>query len=357
MRNTARALAVSSAIAIAIATAACGGPDKPTQAGGVDPPLPTGPSTSGVGVPPGPGSMPGAQSAPTSDSPDVARGVAAFDKGDFAGAQAAFEAAIKANAKDSVAHFNLGLTLERANKAADAEKEYLAALQLRPDFADVSVTLSSLYLNAEPPRADDAVSVAKAGLDKHPENGALHFNLAVALAAKSDQAGATKEFEEALKRTPADANARFTYGHWLGAWGQKDKALEQLKLALKTSDVGILAAVGHEMLLLREPAGCIAAYDKAIAAKDAAELRTERALCKLASKDEDGALADFKAAVAADPKYPLAHYWLGMRLAAGGKLVDAIAEFDTYLKLAPDGAKAKDAAAHKKDLEAKLKKK
>lgn len=345
------ALVVASVIALALGAAACG-PDKPAQSG-FDPPLPTGPAYVPPGGPGGPG---GAKSAPTSDSPDVARGVGAFEKGDYAGAQAAFEAALKTNPNDAVAHFNLGLTLEHANKLADAEKSYKEALRIRPDFADVAVALSSLYLSAEPPRADEAASVARAALEKHPENGSLHFNLGVALAPK-DQAGATKEFEDALAKTPNDANAHFTYGHWLGVWGQKDKAVEQLKLATKTSDVGILAAVGHELLLLRDAAGCIAAYDKAIAGKDAAELRTERALCKLASKDEDGALADLKAAVAAEPKYPLAHYWLAMRLAAAGKLVDAIGEFDTYLKLAPDGAKAKDAAAHKKELEAKLKKK
>ncbi len=349
MRTTLRAIAFAPLFALALV--ACGGPDKPTQTGSLDPPLPTGPTT--PRGPTGPGGS--KQAAPASDSPDVARGVALFEKNDLEGAAAAFESAIKANAKDAVAHFNLGLTLEGMRKPGPAEKEYQEALRLRPDFADVAVALSTLYLNAEPPRADEAASVARAGLEKHPEVAGLHFNLAVALATKSDQAGATKEFEDALARTPNDANARFTYGHWLGVWGLKDKATEQLKLALKTSDVGVLAAVGHEMLLLRDAAGCVAAYDKAIATKDMAELRTERALCKLAMKDEDGALADLKAAVAADAKYALAHYWLAMRLAAAGKLVDAIAEFDAYVKLAPDGAKAKDAAAHKKELEAKLK--
>ncbi len=335
------------------ALAACGGPDKPTQSGGVDPPLPTGPSTSTGRGPTGPGV--GKQAPPASDSPDVVRGVSLFEKNDLEGASAAFGAAIKANPKDAVAHFNLGLTLEAMKKLGPAEQAYKEALRLRPDFADVALALSTLYLNGEPPRADEGATVARAAIEKHPEVGGLHFNLAVALATKGDQPGATKEFEDALGRTPNDANARFTYGHWLGVWGAKDKAVEQLKLALKSTDVGVLAAVGHEMLLLRDAAGCVAAYDKAIAAKDMAELRTERALCKLATKDEDGALADLKAAVAADAKYPLAHYWLAMRLAAAGKLVEAIAEFDAYLKLAPDGAKAKDAAAHKKDLEAKLK--
>jgi len=61
-------------------------------------------------------------------------------------------------------------------------------------------------------------------------------------------------------------------------------------------DVGVLAAVGHEALLLRAVGLCVAAFDKAIAGKDLAELRTERGLCKLGSKDPDGAMADFAAA-------------------------------------------------------------
>ncbi len=324
---------------------ACG-PANPAQSG--DPALPEGP-VAPVG-PPGSGRAP-----PASDSPDVARGVHASESGDWATAQTAFEAAVKANPNDAVAQYNLGLAYEHAKRPADAETAYKAALAARGDFADAAVALSSLLLNGDPPRLDAAATVVQAALAKHPENGGLHFNLGVILATKGDQPGATKEFDGAVKSSPDDANVHFTYGHWLGVWGNTDGAVAQLNGALGSTDVGVLAAVGHEALLLRAVGLCVAAFDKAIAGKDLAELRTERGLCKMGSKDPDGAMADFTAAVKDDAQFPLAHYWLGISLASHGKLKEAIAELDAYLKLAPDGAKAKDAAAHKHELEAKVK--
>ena len=46
---------------------------------------------------------------------------------------------------------------------------------------------------------DEAVAVCKNALSKHPDNAALHLNLGIALANKTDQTGANKEFEDILK--------------------------------------------------------------------------------------------------------------------------------------------------------------
>ncbi|HEX4517774.1 MAG TPA: tetratricopeptide repeat protein, partial [Polyangiaceae bacterium] len=73
------------------------------------------------------------------------------------------------------------------------------------------------------------------------------------------------------------------------------------------------------------------------------QFRTERALCKLATKDEAGATSDLEAAVAADPKYPLAHYWLATRRMGQKRWADAAKELEAYLKIEPNGPKAKTA--------------
>src|SRR6185436_19580540 len=86
--------------------------------------------------------------------------------------------------------------------------------------------------------------------------------------------------------------------------------------------------------------------DKAIGVKDVAELRVYRGACKLGTQDLPGATAEFKDAVAKEPNNALAHYSLGNALADSRKLAEAITEWETYLKLAPDGPQAK--AAEKK---------
>ena len=90
-------------------------------------------------------------------------------------------------------------------------------------------------------------------------------------------------------------------------------------------------------------------------------MRTERALCKLGLKDEKGALDDLQAAVAKEPTYAPAHYYLGGRLAEREALQGGGREYAKYLELAPNGSLAKaaterlkiaqDAAKGKKKLE------
>ena len=78
--------------------------------------------------------------------------------------------------------------------------------------------------------------------------------------------------------------------------------------------------------------------------KDGGEVRTDRALCKLGLKDEKGAFDDLQAAVAKEPSYPTAHYYLAGRLAGAGKRYkEAAEEYAKYLQLAPTGSLAKAA--------------
>jgi tetratricopeptide (TPR) repeat protein len=78
--------------------------------------------------------------------------------------------------------------------------------------------------------------------------------------------------------------------------------------------------------------------------QDAAELRTERALCKVGLGDDAGALEDLQGALAKEPRYAPAQFYLGGRFAAAGRWKEAASCYDAYLKLAPKGPMAKVAA-------------
>jgi Tfp pilus assembly protein PilF len=289
-----------------------------------------------------PTTQPSAQVAPPA-SPDRARGIDALQVGDFPKAKAAFEAAIAANARDADAHHYLAVTLEKLNDKGGAEREYKAALNLKPDLVEAAANLGAIYVEAQ--RWDDAITILKPVARKF-NDGALQLNLALALAGKGDQEGATRAFEAAVKATPGDAMLLFTYGHTLAGWKQNDAAVAKLKAARDAAgtQAELLGAIGHEMLLLRAVPDCIAAFDKAIAAADGAQFRTERALCKIANKDDAGATSDLEAAVKNDPKYPLAHYWLATRWMGAKRWADAAKELEAYLKLeGPNAPMAKSA--------------
>ncbi len=338
MKSLKRASAPIYGTACAALILACGGSKKePQTAAGA--PAGTAPATSSTTAP----DMPSTGEGPTNVSDNVTKGMKALDAGDLVAAKAYFDAALRKNSKDVDALYYLGYTAEKSGDKAAATKAYKEALKLRPDYEGAAVNLSGIQDEAQ--QYDDAAAVAQAALSKHPDNASLHLNLGIALAGKGDQAGATKEFDQGVSLAQSDPMYHLVYGHWLGVWKQGDAALAQLRAArpLAGDNVGVLAAIGHELHLIKAFADCVPTFDKAINIKDAAELRTERAACKIGAKDEAGALADLQAAVQSEPGYAPAHYYLGGELARGGKFKEAIGEYQAFLKLEPTGPLAKAA--------------
>lgn len=329
------------AAVLSFCAAACGGPDKPPIVPDKDtpPPIDTAPSTTAK---PGPTDGPVASS--TSD--DVTKGTAAIKAGDWTGARAAFEAAIKKNPKQADAHYYLGLVMDKTGDRAAAEKLYRTALELQPDLQEAAENLTAILVETK--KYDEAIAVAKKVLAKNNKHSEMALNLAIAMSEKGDADGATKAFEDAVKLAPNDVRFFVAYAHHLLAVAKKPaEGIAQLKKAQSVAgeDPGAIAAVGFEMRLARAVPECIAAFDKAISIKDTGDFRTNRGLCKLANKDQAGAIADFKAATEKEPSFALAHYWYGLQLHDGGKFPEAAAEYEQYLKLAPNGPMSKMADA------------
>ena len=330
-----------------LGAAGCGGGSKPAATGGATTPS----SAAATAAPPGADGAGGAASAP---SEDVAAGVKEYQAGDLATAKASFEAAAKKNPNDADARYYLGLVADKQGDRAAAEAAYKEALRLRPDHENAPVNLGALYIDSE--RYDEALLVTRQALQKRPKTAALHVNLAVALANKGDPGSSLRAFEEATRLAPNEAMFQLTYAHWLAIWKKTDDAASKLRAArpMAEGNLGVLAALGHEMRVIGDFEDCVPTYDKAIALKDAAELRTERALCKLGAKDEPGALADLQAAVQKEPNYAPAHFYLGGRLAAAGKWKQVHAEYEAYLRLEPNGPMAKQAQERAKLAREKL---
>lgn len=328
-------------IFVLLGTIACGEPAKPAAD-------PTDPAVSGLDAP---SSSPAAANAPA--SAEVDKGQKQLEAGDKAGAKASFEAALAKNAKDPEAHYYLGLLAEQAGDAATAETHYKAALATKPGLEPAAINLSAAYLDAA--RFDDAEKVIAAALKSNGQSAPLTTNHALALAGKGDQAGARAAFEKADKLSPNDGTLLLLEGQWLTRWkdpaGAKAKLLAAKKLA--GADPAQLASVGFELKNAGAFPECIETLDLAIdklgkAAKGAGELRVLRGLCKLGSKDQAGALADFTDAKKVEPTFAPAFFYLGGLHAQASKWADAEAAYTQYLKLSPEGdlaAKAKERLA------------
>ena len=290
---------------------------------------------------------PGASSGPdTSDSPaspELLAGIKAFDAGNFADARSSFQAAAKKNAGDFQAFYNLGMSCEKLQDRPCAEQAYKSALAIKPDLDTAAAELAALYIDAG--RTGDAIAVARGARSKRPKSAVLHENLGIALAAQGAQDDAMSELEQAAQITPADPMVHLTIAHWLNVWHAKG-ATAHLDAArdLVKDDFAMSASVGYEYRMAGEFDACVQVFDREIATRDGGEVRTERALCRLGLKDEKGTTEDLEAAIAKEPAYAPAHYYLGGRLALGRRFKDAAAQYGTYLQLAPNGSLAKAAA-------------
>ena len=337
------------ALALALGSfAACGGssgppPETPPGAG----------ASSGSEAPPSQprGNLEGPAAPASSD--DVKNGIAALKSGDLNGARAAFEAAIQKNPKKADAYHYLGVVQDQSGQRGEAEKSFRKALEIDPNLEESATDLAAILVEAG--KLDEAAALMKKAVARNPRNAALRVNLGMALSGKNDVDGASKEFEEAARLEPNNGIHLVTHAAHLSRSGKKDEATAKLRQAEKVaaSDAGILSSVALEYKGLKDFKSCVSVLDRAIGLKDVAELRVYRGACKLGLKDLPGATAEFKDAVAKEPNNALAHYTLGNALADGGKLSEAIAEWETCLKLAPDGPQAK--AAEKKIALAKTK--
>ena len=337
----------SIAVTIALGVASglgCGGGapgGKPTE-----PPDPSlGPAT--PAKPPATGTTPAAGGtdgpAAASSSEDVTKGTASVKAGDWSAARAYFEAAVKKNPKQADAHYYLGLVMDKTGDRAAAEKSYRTALEIQPDLQEAAENLTAILIETQ--KFDEAVVLAKKALARNAKNAEMQLNLAIALSGKGDVDGATKAFDGAVKLAPNDPRFYLAYAQHLGAAKKNDEAIGKLKEAMRVAgdDPVMLGTIGGEFRTARDVPDCIAAFDKAIASKDNADFRTNRAMCKLAGKDKPGAVTDLQAATTKEPAFAPAHYWLGSILHDDGKFAEAIAEYDAYLKAAPKGPMAKKA--------------
>lgn len=121
------------------------------------------------------------------------------------------------------AHFNLGSTLTKLGRHAEAEGPYRRVLELRPELAEaqhnLAITLTELgrYLEAE--------AGFRRALDLDPGHAEGHHNLGVALQRQGRPGEAEASFRQALALAPGFAEAHFSLGSALKDQGRPEEAL------------------------------------------------------------------------------------------------------------------------------------
>lgn len=164
---------------------------------------------------------------------EFARGVAAFNGGDNAGAAAAFEASLKKAPDLPEVRVNLALAYMRLSRVADAVSQLEQARAMAPDKPTVLFQLGEAYVEMK--EYDKAIAAIEEGIRKAPNLadavaldgivtlGAVYF-------ARGDNPKAIAQFERVLAVKPDAAAPRLGIAKAYFSQGDVAKALDNFKL-------------------------------------------------------------------------------------------------------------------------------
>ncbi|MCP4202077.1 MAG: tetratricopeptide repeat protein [bacterium] len=165
---------------------------------------------------------------------DWASGTAAFKAGNWAVAQAEFQAIVDAQPDWFGGHFMLGWTKLKQNKGKEAVQSLRKAYDLQPSDANIQLRLGEAYVQTG--RHSDAVAfLSKINAASLPKNaqGYLAQLKAVALTNSGQAASAVGELRKAANANPNDADIWFSYGSTAYSTGDTTTAIPALAKAVQ----------------------------------------------------------------------------------------------------------------------------
>ncbi|HKF25021.1 MAG TPA: tetratricopeptide repeat protein, partial [Candidatus Acidoferrum sp.] len=170
-----------------------------------------------------------------------------------------------------------------------------------------------------------------------------YYTLGVTLWQQGNFDESTEELQQAIRARPGYAEAYYTLGSVLKQQGKLPDAAAALREAIKI-DPDFAGAHTNLAAVLRQMNDLEGAAAESRTAAELMKRQTNRQAATLAmgsaerllnAGDFEGAISQFRVAVAASPDNPRAHFGLGLALKRSGDLASAAQEFAAARKLDP----------------------
>jgi tetratricopeptide (TPR) repeat protein len=197
-------------------------------------------------------------------------------------------------------HYNLGLTLMNLSDAAGAEKCFRRVLQLSPSQAKARTQLANAVLmqaRTNRTRMAEAATEFRGAIKMSPNDAELHFNLAYALGALSDDNGALAQYREVLRLDPRYPDGQASIGYTLYRLSEWAEAEEHFRAALAQGqdDYALHYYLGSVLISLGRTAEAQVQLERAIRL-DAEQPAAHFQLASVyrAAKDQQRAAAELK---------------------------------------------------------------
>ncbi|WP_348262269.1 tetratricopeptide repeat protein [Telmatobacter sp. DSM 110680] len=252
--------------------------------------------------------------------------------------------AIAAITTTALAQTNPGqvaFSLEREGKLAEAETAWSALAKQYPTNPEPLAHMGLIESKQE--HYAEAIKFYKRAMVLNPSMPGLRLNLGIALFKAGDYRGAITYLDPLLKAQPTDQRLTLLIG--MSHYGLEDfaNASPLLQEASKNDpeNLTLLLTLAHSCLLAHRYPCVVDAYHRLIAlnAESAeADMLVGEALDEM--KDPEGALREFRSAIAVGPKEPNVHFGLGYLLWKKGQYPEAAQEFQAEIANDPHHVQA-----------------
>ncbi|PQO45825.1 hypothetical protein C5Y93_11235 [Blastopirellula marina] len=252
-----------------------------------------------------------------------------------------YHAARAVRPKNSAAHTNLGLQLDKVGRDFEAETAFRAAIEYDPTNVPALGNLGIMLMATG--RDEEAAQRFRAAVKINPRNPNAHANLGLLLKKKGEFEKAAAAFESAIELRSNSANLHRDLGNILAKLGRRDEAVHHAKEAIRINpsytaahnDLGVLYAELGDFSAAKE------AYEKASETDPKyAKSYNNLALLLRGAGQFDEAEAAYKKAIEIDPEYSLAYYNLGLHYMKLGRNDEAEEMIRRSLDIYPNRAAA-----------------
>jgi tetratricopeptide (TPR) repeat protein len=281
-------------------------------------------------------------------------GVAAYQRGDFAAAEANFAEAVTSNPRYGGSHYMLGLCQERLGKIPEAVASLSKAVELAPDNAQYTIGLAqALNSNGQPDRAYELLT----SMDPEGVDSELLTMRALVLAGTALKLGKVEDalhvVEQRVAEDPTNPSLHRAAGMALDRLGRPSDAFDAYARACELNPEDAASCRAAVNAALAVDAQGVSTAERAQIFDRSAELAAALATSSptpehlvLAGETSfraarfDDAANWFEAAYSAGANDPMTLYYWGRSLGSSGQYEEALAKFSSALESGPDSSLA-----------------
>jgi tetratricopeptide (TPR) repeat protein len=141
-----------------------------------------------------------------------------------------FEHTLDVTENNYTIHNNLGIALAKAGRSIEANRQYLEALRIKPDFVEAHLNLGNLLMGMD--KMDEAMEHFHKALKIYPDFRGVHYSLGRAQSKLGRTEAAIRHYSRELQLAPNDADVHNNMGLLLVKQGRVWAAISHFEKAL-----------------------------------------------------------------------------------------------------------------------------